>query len=445
MIPSRRRRSAFTLIELLVVIAIIAILIGLLLPAVQKVREAAARTQCVNNNKQLGLAVHNYASAYQNQIPPLSADLRKPKYGQYNGGLLVTLLPYLEQEVLFNGGALSTPRSSWVGPIPPAPIGTQVVPFALSPPNATTNGTPLYNVVQKVYICPADNTVQNGFSANQNSSSTTTAPFWFPWAASSYAANFQVFGTANGFINPLGGALPPNGNYAASPFNIGNIPDGNSNTVFFGEVFAACGSTSGSLWAYPGVGNYSTSYYGTVAYPAVQTTPTAVDYGSYQPTGNPNGGGSTNCMNDSATATYSQFWMPVMANNNVNYGYVAGSGGITQYAGSIYNWNVDPGNPPGHTTPYGVGQNNGTPITARSVSPPGWDTSAGWNQYWDAPPQVGITQGQCQKARNQSFHTAAVIVCMGDGAVRVVNSSVSQPTWFSAIQPADGVPLGSDW
>lgn len=116
---SVRRRSAFTLIELLVVIAIIAILIALLLPAVQQAREAARRTQCRNNLKQIGLALHNYhdthtvfpASSYSLGIGV--SDYFSPKTPQYrNLNGLVMLLPYLDQAPLYNQFNMSN-AASW--------------------------------------------------------------------------------------------------------------------------------------------------------------------------------------------------------------------------------------------------------------------------------------------------------------------------------------------
>jgi len=91
----RQHRSAFTLIELLVVIAIIAILIGLLVPAVQKVRDAANRAQCQNNVKQLALACHNYENVNR-VLPPWAVGTLSE-----NGSAHFLLLPYVEQESLF--------------------------------------------------------------------------------------------------------------------------------------------------------------------------------------------------------------------------------------------------------------------------------------------------------------------------------------------------------
>src|SRR5687767_15133220 len=136
----RGARRAFTLIELLVVIAIIAVLIGLLLPAVQKVREAAARASCSNNLKQLALACHNYHDA-TGQLP------YGRKYDSWDAYTWTTLvLPYFEQGNVFNGYAPTLSARTWAQsyPGPNGPIGNNAAQRLAR------------HAVLKTYLCPSD-------------------------------------------------------------------------------------------------------------------------------------------------------------------------------------------------------------------------------------------------------------------------------------------------
>ncbi|HBI46373.1 MAG TPA: hypothetical protein DDY78_26505 [Planctomycetales bacterium] len=163
------RRDAFTLIELLVVIAIIAILIGLLLPAVQKVREAAARLSCTNNLKQMALAVHGYEGDH-GQVPP------SHEFQPYNGGWLVAILPYIEQGNLYKNIHSTPGKGEYTNPI----AGSWMV----------------QNSSQRIktYVCPSDPRSGNALIFNQ------------PWdgAGSDHTFATTDYVAVNGYDNSSG-------------------------------------------------------------------------------------------------------------------------------------------------------------------------------------------------------------------------------------------------
>src|SRR5215831_9372452 len=152
--PRISHRRGFTLIELLVVIAIIAILIGLLLPAVQKVREAAARATCANNLKQIGLAVHSFNDANGTQIPPVVGPF--PAGSANFGTVFYYLLPYIEQSALYNSSAVSGVYSA---------------------SNPIAGGIRAYGTVVKTYLCPSDPSAPPGNVHNTGLSEQATANY----------------------------------------------------------------------------------------------------------------------------------------------------------------------------------------------------------------------------------------------------------------------------
>jgi prepilin-type N-terminal cleavage/methylation domain-containing protein/prepilin-type processing-associated H-X9-DG protein len=198
------RRSAFTLIELLVVIAIIAILIGLLVPAVQKVRDAAARTQCQNNLKQLGIALHAYIGVNK-ALPPNGTyyfDGTKMQQGKKTSAwsALAMILPYIEKEALFKKIDFSVPYGSQIG------IASQRI---------------------NTFVCPSE---------LQDRGNGTDPVYGNRYWMLNYAFNqgtFAVFTDHTGAMRGGDGAVMPNRGVKMREFS-----DGTSNTVAMAEVKA---------------------------------------------------------------------------------------------------------------------------------------------------------------------------------------------------------------
>ncbi len=226
-------RRGFTLVELLVVIAIIGILIALLLPAIQAAREAARRTQCINNLRQLGLAIQNYNDNYR-ILPAGAYWTNAAGITESRGSIMIRLLPYIEEKTLFeafelgrDNVALSPATQEQVQPGTTKKLSSNVIPMFLCPSDThervNANGYALQNYAAS--SGPTADVTSSNCSCSQSFNSFATHPY----------------SKANNFAGPF--------HRRADPIKLRRVIDGLAKTIFMGEVRPDCSTHANAGWA----------------------------------------------------------------------------------------------------------------------------------------------------------------------------------------------------
>jgi prepilin-type N-terminal cleavage/methylation domain-containing protein len=412
MILSRRVRSAFTLVELLVVIAIIAILIGLLLPAVQRVREAAARSTCTNNIKQIVLGYHNCNDTH-GRLPPAMGTFPPPDISNQlgtevapnNGNSFFFLLPFIEASTIYK-------NSAGIAGTTPGSANTAYAGVNWAGFNSQ------FSEPIKVFQCPSDPSnpsqgfISDPIIASLASSTSVDNPgstgYFTTWGTSSYAANGQIFFAIDQTVTDGG-------------------PGGYPSTT----AALASGPVYNTLGDHLGYG------YSTLGPLGFETLDAGATLGKSFPDGLSN---TVMIAEKYAQCNNALFAPPSFTGGNY-WAYCALSK-LTQVGGFTTQINVDP--LPSHEPTYPFF--GFTWLDEPPYGPPGagFITIGPMSKPLFRPQPYTGPNSQCDPRLPSTAHES-MQAGMADGSVRSVTSGVTGNTWWAAVTPNGGETLGNDW
>jgi prepilin-type N-terminal cleavage/methylation domain-containing protein len=389
------KRNAFTLVELLVVIAIIGMLIALLFPAVQAAREAARRMQCTNHQKQLGLAIHNYHSAY-NAIPPISsrAECTSKNAACCHGAQVMSvyyrLLPFTEQTAVFDSAEIgAAARFQWVfcGCARSAGYGHAVI--------DTLSQTAQVSI--PTFRCPSDGGPNHMTTIATNTTPAGSTGIWAGVAANGVtptATSNYVFCTGSGLDDHYGIFLQTDGTFFVdSATGLERMTDGTSNVIMASEAIIGDGTPLGSS---PGAPDSSTPWARCALAP---------DYANNYSAATPD---AENYRN---TRGFGSTYDP--------YGVMGTSldvGVLVNVTTEFFGWR-------GYM--WLSGRAPATLFTTFSTPNP-------LHPDWGSRPTYGFYAAR-------SFHTGGVNTLRGDGSVHFVSNMINRTTWQNLGKVNSGV------